>query len=189
MRIIGIDPGSLHCGVAIIDDDGHKLHLRMAKTLHFPARANLSLRLLELAEKLDEIFKIWQPQELALEKIFFHKSFSATLVLGEARGVIIVCAAQNKCQLFEYAPNLVKNTVVGQGKASKEQVQMMMQHLFSLPPQEAFDTTDALALAFTHAQMLQRRKLGVLPTQTMPKQHSSKKNRQAWADFVNRSGI
>lgn len=152
MRILGIDPGSLHCGYALLEDLGGRFPLvREAGVWHLGDRTPLPRRLADLQERMEAILRSQNPQVLALEESFVHKNVRTAMVLGHARGVIIACCARSGLEVFEYAPSSVKQAVAGSGRASKEGVADLVRRQLGLVDMpDSADATDALAIALTH---------------------------------------
>lgn len=151
IRIIGIDPGLRHTGWGVIESDGHRLGYIASGTVASSAKGELAHRLVELFEGLSEVLVEWEPAEAAVENTFVNKDASATLKLGQARGIALVTPALSGLAVAEYAPNMVKKTVVGAGHAGKEQVLAMIGHLLPKASPKTEDEADALAIAITHA--------------------------------------
>lgn len=152
MRLLGLDPGLQRTGWGIIDVSGTRLSFVANGVVSTVKGASLSERLMELHRGIDEIISTHAPQEAAVEETFVNKNPTSTLKLGQARGVAMLVPAQRGLRVAEYPPNLVKKTVVGNGHAAKEQVQMMVATL--LPGcREGLgaDAADALAVAICHA--------------------------------------
>ena len=129
IRIIGIDPGLRHTGWGIVAVHGTRLSYVADGTIKSDANAVLSDRLMQLYEKLKEVIGGFEPAEAAVEETFVNKDARATLKLGQARGIAMLVPAQAGLRVAEYAPNLVKKTVVGAGHADKHQVQAMVKIL------------------------------------------------------------
>jgi len=164
IRIIGIDPGLRKTGWGVIESDGHRLTFVASGTVTSDARRELARRLVELFEGLSQVLQTWDPVEAAVENTFVSKDASATLKLGQARGIAMVTPALANLIVAEYAPNMVKKTVVGAGHAGKGQIRAMIGHLLPRAFPETEDEADALAIAITHAH---HRKWTVLETVTV----------------------
>ena len=119
----------------------------------------LADRLRQLFDGLSEVVHLYQPQEAAVEETFVNKDARATLKLGQARGIAMLVPARAGLRIAEYAPNLVKKTVVGSGHAEKQQIHMMVKVLLPKSDAKSPDAADALALALTHAQHRQAHRL------------------------------
>ena len=155
VRILGIDPGSRFTGFGIIDVEGQKnthVHSGCIKT---STKGEFSDRLKEIFTGITAVVREYQPEELAIEKVFMNKNADSALKLGQARGAAMVAAMQGEIGVFEYSPNSIKQAIVGRGHADKTQVQHMIKMLLLLkePPHE--DQADALAAAICHAHSRQ----------------------------------
>lgn len=151
MRILGIDPGSRFTGWGLLAHDLGSSQYVASGTLRLGEGTDLSERLIRLAEGLNAIIAEHKPEACAIESIFTARNARSALVLGHARGVILLTAAQHGLPIQEYAPTEVKQAVVGVGRATKDQVNQMVGMLLNrrVPYQE--DEADALAVALTHA--------------------------------------
>jgi crossover junction endodeoxyribonuclease RuvC len=116
------------------------------------AELDLALRLKQLHDRLTEVVVTWTPDEVAVEETFVNKDARATLKLGQARGIAMLVPSQAGLPVSEYAPNLVKKTIVGAGHAEKDQIHMMVRVLLPRADPRTSDAADALAIALTHAQ-------------------------------------
>ena len=152
IRIIGIDPGLRNTGWGIVTSQGSRLSYVADGTIKSDATALLADRLLQLYDQLTEVIGGYQPDEAAVEETFVNKDARATLKLGQARGIAMLVPAQAGLQVAEYAPNLVKKTVVGSGHADKHQIQAMVKILLPRCSPDSADSADALAIAICHAQ-------------------------------------
>jgi crossover junction endodeoxyribonuclease RuvC len=151
MRIIGVDPGSIKSGYGIIDGQDAQLSVIEYGVLRTTSNAPLAQRLLQISTRLQELIQRYRPQEFAIEDLFVAKNAKASLKLGQARGAILLTAAQAEVSIAEYTPLEVKQAVVGYGRADKFQVQQMVKvllHLNEIPKPD--DAADALALAICH---------------------------------------
>lgn len=151
VRIIGIDPGLRRTGWGVIESDGHRLSFVASGAVTSDAKRELAGRLVELFEGLSRVLGTWDPDEAAVENTFVNKDASATLKLGQARGIALVTPALRGLVVAEYAPNMVKKTVVGAGHADKQQIRAMIGHLLPKANPQSEDEADALAIAITHA--------------------------------------
>ena len=151
VRIIGIDPGLRRTGWGVIDSNGHRLGYVASGLVTSDAKTGLARRLVELFEGLSGVLAEWEPVEAAVESTFVNKDASATLKLGQARGIALVAPALSGLAVAEYAPNLVKKAVVGTGHASKQQIAAMVGHLLPRARPQSEDEADALAIAIAHA--------------------------------------
>ncbi len=153
IRIIGIDPGLRQTGWGIIDASGNSLTFVASGTIKTNAKAELANRLVTLYAGIEDVLRQQDPAEAAIESTFVNRDGSATLKLGQARGVALLAPARAGLVVSEYAPNAVKKSVVGTGHGDKRQIQMMVKTLL---PKAIFETehaADALAIAICHAHM------------------------------------
>jgi len=149
--ILGIDPGSLHCGYGILELEKRRIVAAGADVVSMPAKMELASRLVLLHEKLSEILVEYKPDVAAVESIFYGKNIKSAFTLGHARGVILLALAQHKIPITEYSPKEIKRSVVGNGNASKEQVEYMVKKMLKLEEDfTSHDASDALAIAICH---------------------------------------
>jgi len=151
IRIIGIDPGLRRTGWGIIDSVGNSLRFVASGTVRSDEKAPLATRLCQLHDGLAEVLHQAMPHEAAVEQTFVNKDATATLKLGQARGIAMLVPARAGLVVAEYAPNAVKKAVIGVGHGEKKQIHMMVKVLM---PKAVFDTddaADALAIAICHA--------------------------------------
>lgn len=152
--ILGIDPGTRVAGYGVIAVDGDELTYVDHGTIQLKEKWTLSERLRVLHLELNTIFNKHQAKTAVIERIFFGKNADSAFKLGHARGVCLLAAALNGVLVQEYAARFVKKCITGSGSADKSQVQtMVFTHLRIQPMKLAFDATDALSLAVTHARM------------------------------------
>ena len=149
-RILGIDPGSLLTGWAIVVQDGPRLQ-RIASGVIRTGGEEFTQRLRIIAREVASVVATHQPQEVSVERAFVHRNADSALKLGHARAAAICGTFAEELPVFEYAPRDVKQAVVGSGAASKEQVQQMVGVLLKLKEVLQADEADALAVALTHA--------------------------------------
>ncbi len=152
--ILGIDPGTQVTGFGLIRvDAGRHFSVVDFGCIRPPASKPLSQRYRIIYEGVESLLERYQPDALSIETQYIHKNPQSGIKLGMARGVVVLAASLREIPIFEYAPTRAKRAVVGNGKASKLQVQMMTQRLLRLavPPQPE-DAADALALAICHGQ-------------------------------------
>jgi crossover junction endodeoxyribonuclease RuvC len=151
IRILGIDPGLRRTGWGMIAVEGNHLRFLACGSLATDESEALAARLLAIHQGLSEIIKAHAPHEAAVEKTFVNKDAGATLKLGQARGVAMLVPAIAGVPVAEYAPNLVKKTIVGTGHGEKAQVRMMISVLLPKADARSEDAADALAIAVCHA--------------------------------------
>mgnify|MGYP000989373457 FL=1 len=151
MRIMGIDPGLATLGYAIIDKQGNSYIARDYGCIRTGADMPVELRLLSIYREAGELFARWQPEVVAVEQLFFNRNVTNAFLVGQARGVCLLAAAVAKCQVAEYTPLQVKQAVVGNGRAAKQQVAAMVKALLNLrETPKPDDVSDALAVALCH---------------------------------------
>lgn len=151
-RILGIDPGLRHTGWGVISVNGSRLSFVGCGTIHPPAKGALAERLHVLHEELSRVVTGYEPDEAAIEQTFVSSNAASTLKLGNARGALLLSLAIAGLNVSEYDATLVKKSIVGAGRATKDQMGMMVRTL--LPNCDAGaseDAVDALAVAMTHA--------------------------------------
>jgi crossover junction endodeoxyribonuclease RuvC len=158
-RILGVDPGLRRTGWGVIDVTGNALAFVACGTVTSNDKADLAQRLLELHDGLTAVIRAHSPGEAAVEATFVNKDATATLKLGQARGIAMLVPALAGLTVAEYAPNLVKKTIVGAGHAEKQQIRLMIKVLLPKADPKTEDAADALAIAITHAHHHSRRPL------------------------------
>jgi crossover junction endodeoxyribonuclease RuvC len=151
IRILGIDPGLRRTGWGVVEIAGNRLGFVGCGSVLTDDRAALAVRLLAIYDGLTRILDQYRPDEAAVEATFVNKDASATLKLGQARGIAMVVPAKAGVPVAEYAPNLVKKSIVGAGHGDKAQVRMMIGVLLPKADPASDDAADALAIAVTHA--------------------------------------
>ncbi len=151
MRVLGVDPGTLTSGFGIVAEENHKLFHVVSGCISTSAKQPFPKRLKKIYEELEKIIDKYKPHVVVVEDVFVSKNIKSALKLGHARGVALLAAMNAALPVFEYAPLEVKQAVVGNGKAEKKQVQMMVKTLLDLAktPHPA-DAADALAAAICH---------------------------------------
>jgi crossover junction endodeoxyribonuclease RuvC len=151
VRILGIDPGLRVTGFGIIEKAGNKLAYVTSGCVKTPEDGTLPLRLKTILGGLREVIAAHRPQQIAVEIVFVNVNPKSTLLLGQARGAAICAAVDAELPVAEYTALQVKQSVVGNGHAAKEQVQHMVRRLLALPGDPSPDAADALACAICHA--------------------------------------
>ncbi len=151
MRILGVDPGLRRTGFGVIDVQGPKLTYVASGTIVVPTDITLPLRLKVILDNLRQVVEETKPDTAALEIVFMNTNPASTLLLGQARGAALCALADRNLDVHEYTALQIKKSVVGAGRAAKEQVQMMVQRLLALDGLPAPDSADALACAICHA--------------------------------------
>ncbi len=151
IRILGIDPGLRRTGWGVVEIAGNRLSYLGCGSVATNDRDALAARLLAIHDGLMRILAEFRPDEAAVEATFVSKDARATLKLGQARGVAMVAPARAGVPVAEYAPNLIKKSIVGAGHGDKAQVRMMIGVLLPKAAPSSDDAADALAIAVTHA--------------------------------------
>lgn len=152
MLAMGIDPGNAICGYGLVDLKGNTLKSVVHGVIRTSPTMRRAERLRFVYERLDELIKKYQPDVVGVEELFFNRNVRTAMVVGEARGVILLAVEMNGVQLAEYTPLQVKQAVVGYGNATKEQVIYMTQRLLCLANKPTpDDAADALAVAICSA--------------------------------------
>jgi len=152
LRILGIDPGSVRTGYGLVDIEGSKLCYVDSGVIRLPKKS-LPERLGIIYSAVSQLLEEHQPQEMAVEEVFFARDPRGALKLGQARGAAIVAGSVRQLTIAEYAPRLIKQAVVGRGAADKKQVQFMVQKILCLGSSPTEDAADALAVAICHAHL------------------------------------
>jgi len=151
IRILGIDPGLRRTGWGVVAVTGNALAFLASGTVRAPLEGDLASRLATLYRGLADIVAAWQPGEAAVEQTFVNRDASATLKLGQARGIALLVPSLAGLAVAEYAPNAVKKAVVGVGHAEKAQIRAMVRVLLPKAEFDGDDSADALAVAICHA--------------------------------------
>jgi crossover junction endodeoxyribonuclease RuvC len=159
VRIIGIDPGLRRTGWGVVDCAGTRLaHVADGVAISDDQRS-LAERLVQLRDQLVAVIAAWKPDEAAVEETFVNRDARATLKLGQARGIALMVPAAAGLAVAEYAPNMVKKSVVGSGHAEKDQIRHMIGVLLPRAKPGSADAADALAIAICHAHHRAQRDL------------------------------
>lgn len=152
MIILGIDPGLAIVGCGIIHYEGNRFKIISYGCITTPSTMSMPMRLKKIYDELNELIIEYNPEVVAIEELFFNTNVKTALLVGQARGIAILAAANNNKEVFEYTPLQVKQGIVGYGRADKTQVQQMVKTLLNLPETpKPDDVADALAVAICHA--------------------------------------
>lgn len=150
--ILGIDPGTMVMGYGVIKEVGKNMELLTMGVINLKKLDNQALKLKKIFECVLEIVNEYHPDELAIEAPFFGKNVQSMLKLGRAQGVAMAAALYRDIPIFEYSPKTIKQTITGNGNATKEQVAKMLHFMLKFDEDpEFFDATDAVAAAVCHA--------------------------------------
>lgn len=150
VRILGLDPGSLRTGYAVVQVDGPRVAYLASGAIRAQGES-LAERLQEIFAGVDRLTQEFKPDEVAIERVFMHRNADSALKLGQARGAALSATFAVRPRVFEYAPREVKLAVVGTGAAQKDQVQLMVTRLLNIAGPLGADAADALAIALCHA--------------------------------------
>ena len=159
VRILGLDPGSRKTGFGVIECGSSK-SAQLAHGCITAGTGTLNTRLRLIFEGVQQLIEQYQPDEIAVERVFLNRNVDSALKLGHARGAAL-CAVPSAVPVFEYAPRAVKLAVVGFGAAEKEQVALMMRTLLGVEGRIPADASDALAIALCHAHSRRSIMLGL----------------------------
>lgn len=152
MQILGIDPGTAIMGYGLIEKQGNRLIPITYASWRTPAHTPMPERLLTLYTGMHALIEAHRPDQVAVEELFFNRNTTTAISVAQARGVVLLAAAQAGIPVYEYTPLQVKQAVVGYGRADKKQVQQMVRALLNLNEiPKPDDTADALAIAICHA--------------------------------------
>ena len=151
MIVLAIDPGSVTAGYALLEKVGSKIQYIDSGILKFNGQDEFLHRVKDIFDQTQEILEKYQPDEVALESLIFVKSPTALIKLAQSRGTMLAAIAQKYHQkIFEYSPNLVKQTVTGHGHADKEGIQKFLERLLGITEFKTHDESDAVAIALCH---------------------------------------
>ncbi len=151
MVILGIDPGLGSTGFGVISKTGAALRPLEYGGIETPPGAVLSARLDTIYREVTEVMHRHQPDVVVLEQLFFSSNAKSAMAVGEARGAIMLAAAHAGAEVTQYTPLEIKQALVGEGRAGKEQVSFMVRQILKLPPIASDHASDALAAAVCHA--------------------------------------
>lgn len=160
MKILGIDPGIGRVGWGVVQVESAKLKVESFGCIETSAKQNTAERLLIVYEAVGSLITEYKPDALAIEELFFNTNAKTAFIVGQARGVILLASEQKKLSIGIYTPLQVKIAVTGYGRAEKAQVGQMVKTILKLPSiPKPDDTTDALAVALTHAFSAKMRRI------------------------------
>jgi len=149
--LLGLDPGLRTTGWGVIEADGNRLRHVANGSVTSDGGAPLAERLMQLYDGLQSVIAAWRPATAAVEQTFVNKNPESTLKLGQARAIAMLVPAQAGLEVVEYAPNLIKKSIVGGGHAEKQQIHHMVKVLLPGIAISGPDAADALAVAICHA--------------------------------------
>lgn len=160
MRILGVDPGLFITGYSVLETNGDRLDIIEAGVIKTKKADPTEVRLVEISREMGEVIKQFKPEAMAIEELYSHYDHPKTaIIMGHARGVIFLKAAEAHIPVYPYASTKVKNSLTGNGRASKQQMQLMIMSTLNLneipePP----DVADALAVALCHIRTMETEK-------------------------------
>lgn len=159
VRILGIDPGFDRLGVCVLDKEGNKESLVFSTCITTSKKDSFEKRLVAIGKELEDILKKYTPNELAIETLFFTNNQKTIITVAEVRGICIYLSYKNNVELFEYSPPQIKLAIAGHGKASKEDIALMVPKILKQPLLIGTldDEIDAIAIALTHSANRQNR--------------------------------
>ena len=153
MRILGIDPGLLHTGWAVIESHGNTRTYIASGVILPPAKLPMAERLTTVFRGVDALCEQYKPDACSIEVIFVNVNPKTTLILGQARAAAIVAVGNRDIPVFEYEPNKIKKALTSAGHASKEQIDKMVRMLLPAAAPKTPDESDAIAIALAHSNM------------------------------------
>lgn len=149
-RVLGIDPGLLHTGWAVVDSAGQSRKYIASGVILPNPKLDMPQRLVLIFRELRNICETFRPDECSIEIIFVNKNPKTTLLLGQARASAIVAVAESNIPVFEYEPNVIKKALTGAGHADKAAVDKMVKILLPAAQPKTADEADAIAIALAH---------------------------------------
>lgn len=160
VAVIGLDPGSQVTGYGVVRESSGRAELIAVGTIRTPSGGDMATRLGTIYSRVSALIAEHGPAEAAIESVFVSKNTASAIKLGQARGAAMAACAVAGLPVSDYAPTLVKKTLVGAGRAEKEQVAFMVAQILGVKkPDWALDASDALAVAICHLNMRRMRKL------------------------------
>ena len=150
MIVLGVDPGSIVTGYGLVKKIRNETTCIHSGRISFPGNLPFYNRIHKIYLAMVDIMREYGPREMAIEDVFYAKNVKSSLKLGHARGAVLIAAVQCGVQIFEYTPLEIKKSVVGYGRATKEQVRSMIRIILKLKEIPSLDTSDALAVAVCH---------------------------------------
>lgn len=163
MRVLGIDPGLAIVGYSVLDYTGNQFSIITYDAIRTKAGIPFPERLELIYKELSTIIEKFQPEEMAIEELFFNKNITTGISVAHARGVEVLAAKVHQIPIFEYTPLQIKKAVVGYGYADKKQVQQMVKALLNLREvPKPDDVADAVAIAICHCHSLKQKDLFLL---------------------------
>jgi len=178
--ILGIDPGTVIMGYGIIAVTGQQIRMLEMDVIKLNGKKDMFERLGIINDVIHDLIVRYQPHEMAIEAPFFGKNIQSMLKLGRAQGVAIAVAISGKLPVAEYSPKKVKQSITGNGNATKEQIWKMLSSIMTLPQTISyFDASDALAVAVCH-----HFSANAIPVEAGSAKKAARKKSTGWADFI-----
>ena len=150
MLVLGVDPGSNVTGYGLVEKRNNETNCVQFGHISSRDKTPFYQRIHNIFRSMAEIITHYRPSEMAIEDVFYAKNVKSTLKLGHARAAVLIAAAQSGIRIFEYTPLQIKKSVVGYGRATKQQVRAMVQVILKLKEVPNLDISDALAAAVCH---------------------------------------
>lgn len=184
MRIIGIDPGTAIVGYGVIDFDGRNYKVESYGCIYTDKDENMEARLEKIYDEMDILIKKYKPDSIAIEELFFFKNNKTVISVGQARGVLILCAKKNRVPVSSYTPLQVKMGITGYGRADKKQVQEMCAKILKLKEiPKPDDAADGLAIAVTHINTMRSTVAVISEEKSVEKQNIKIKNKMTIKEY------
>ncbi len=176
MIVLGVDPGSRVTGYGFVEKNGSDISLIHSGRIVSSGKSPFYNRIHNIFQTMVGLMEVYAPQEMSIEDMFYAKNVQSSLKLGHARGAVLIAAVQCGISIFEYTPLEIKKSVVGYGRASKEQVRSMVRIILKHEINSSLDTSDALAAAICHLNRSKFNaavsKASVLKTPHTPNRHN-----------------
>ena len=150
MLVLGVDPGSRITGYGLLKKKNNFITCVASGTIESPGSVPFYDRIYKIFTGMVDIMEQYQPDEMAIEDVFFAKNVKSSMKLGHARGAALIAAVKCSVKIYEYTPLEIKQSVVGYGRATKDQIRDMVQMILKLPSKLGPDTSDAIAAAICH---------------------------------------
>lgn len=156
MHVLGIDPGSINTGWALLSSEGKKIRYISSGVLEFDTKVEFLDRLTQIKHKCDNLINELKPDAISLESLIYVKSPTALIKLAQTRGIILSSIVEKyKGKIFEYSPNLVKSTAAGHGHADKASIKKFIDMVLGPRDYKTHDESDAVAIALCHIMLSQ----------------------------------
>jgi crossover junction endodeoxyribonuclease RuvC len=192
MRVLGVDPGSRKTGWGLVDVDGHRVVHVDNGVLFLDDDRDLTIRLVDLAHRLNDVITTYKPDRAAVEDVFVQKGARSALILGQARGAALTTLGLRGLAVTSYSTSMVKQRVTGGGRAGKEQVAAMVSSILGLPAWPFEDAADALAVAvcaaLDNALPVRATSSSLPPTMALSPRKSRSRGRDALLALARKQG-